>query len=146
MAEQQRIVFLTRGAKFALGLSWFVMAGLFVWLLLTTATVANLDKTDKIACQFLRADALIRSQQVDTTRASTLMAERNFIKDADAFLALFKAAEKKSKSPGGLILFESYIRAERALVTAQRDGTLQNVTLSQTLASIGQRLANQLHC
>ncbi len=140
------ITFLSRGAKVALLLSWLAMAGLFVWLLLTTATVKSLDKTDKIACQFLKADALIRNQQVDTTRASTLVAERDFIRDADAFLSLFAAAEKKSKSPGGLILFESYIRAERALVTSQRDGTLQNTALLKTLATIGNRLADQLHC
>ncbi len=141
-----QITFISRGAKVALILSWLAMAGLFVWLLFTSATVSSLDKTDKIACQFLRADALIRNQQVDTTRASTLVAERDFIRDADAFLSLFGAAEKKSKNPGGLVLFESYIRAERALVTSQRDGTLQNTTLLKTLASIGQKLANQLHC
>ncbi len=146
MTSDGSIVFMTRGAKIGLTVSWLAMVGLFVWLLFTSATVASLDKTDKIACQFLQADALIRQQQSKNTRASVLMAEQTFIKDADAFLSLFKEAEKKSKNPAGLILFESYIRAERSLVAAQRDGTVQNVALSQTLASIGQRLANQLHC
>ncbi len=146
MAEHQRIVFMTRGAKVGLITSWIMMAALFVWLMVTSATVANLNKTDSIACQFLNADAIIRQKQANNTKETTLESEKKYLRDADAFISLFKSAEKTSKTPGSLKLFEAYVRAERQLVASLRDGTLQNVVLTQTLADAGQRLANQLHC
>ncbi len=113
-----QITFISRGTKIALVLSWLAMAGLFVWLLTTSATVNSLHKTDSIACQFLKADAVIRQQQAQNTRSTTLDSE----------------------------LFEAYIRAERQLVASLRDGTVQNVALTKELAGIGQRLSRQLNC
>jgi hypothetical protein len=144
LSSDQRVI-LTRGATVGLVFSWAIMAGLAVWLWTTSASVSSLRKTDEIACAFLNADAATRVKQNETTRNTQLSAETVFIRDADKFLAVFAKVPAKKLTPA-VIIFRNYIRSERALVAAIRDGSATNLELSQQLAATGLRLADQLHC
>lgn len=138
-------VFVTRGALIGLVVSWAAIIFAFVWLAFTSATVDNLNKTDRIACQFLNADASTRLHQNEATRTNQLMAETTFLADSDRFLALFAKVPKNKLTPP-VIVFRNYVIAERALVRSIRDGSEENVQLSKRLADTGRRLADQLHC
>ncbi len=146
MTSGNPITVMTRSARVALVISWILLVGLGAWQLTNSASLANLHKTDKIACRFLSADASVRRQQAHNTKTTTVDAENSFIRDADAFLSLFKGANPKAKNAGAIRIFQDYVAAERALIVSIRDGTLQNVILSNKLASLGMTLADQLHC
>jgi hypothetical protein len=114
-----------------------------------SATVDNLQKTnhklfavDSIACNFILADARTRDKQSHNTRQATVASDQNFLREADKVLFLIE----KSKPTPGLIIFRDYIRAERNLVSTQRQGALANAILNDALADKARRLADQLHC
>jgi hypothetical protein len=136
--------------QISLVVSWLAIFAALLWTWNTAATVSSLNqavhrinKTDLISCQFLNADAATHLKQNQTTRANQLKAETFFIRDADLFLGLFASVKSHSRN---IRIFANYIRSERDLVISIRDGSAQNIVYSQQLATLGRRLANQLHC
>jgi hypothetical protein len=138
-------LYISPGAMVGVAVSWLAIVAAFIWIAVNSATVANLHKTDRIACQLLHADVTTRHHQASVTQDTTLVAESRFISDADAFLELFRKLPA-NKRTAGTGLFQSYVIAERDLVAAIRLGTARNVSLSQHLSRIGEKLADQLHC
>jgi hypothetical protein len=150
---ERRVVLVTRSMQVSLFVSWFAILAVLLWTWSTAATVASLNqavhrinKTDLISCQFLNADATTRLKQNKSTRINQLRAESFFIRDVDLFLALFSRVKSSGPNAAGIRTFTNYIRSERDLVISIRDGSAQNIVYSQQLATLGRRLANQLHC
>lgn len=118
----------------------------------TQSQVSKLDKTDRIACSFIIADATTRKKQA-TNSSLSLTVELRYITKTSALIALFntsqaKAAAKKQTAAqrSGSAVFEAYLRAQQTVWLTNTGAQRKNIGLTRDLASKATRLARELHC
>lgn len=125
-----------------------VLVTLGVSLYRQQRSISRLDRTDRIACQFITEDAKVRRQEARNTLDVSVVAERRFVGYGVRLVKLFGPSIRKAKPAqrGGLVTFRDYLQAQisqdRQLVAVQQ----KNVVLTQGLAAKGDQLAAQLHC
>ncbi len=109
--------------------------------------VARLDRTDRIACAVIRADAQTRVRQARNASNSQNAQER-YVDGIHRVIGLFghptnpQTAQQKAASK----TFEDYLRAQAAVYTVTLANTAKNIVLTRKLAEPDNRLASQLHC
>lgn len=107
--------------------------------------INRLDRTDKIACQFLTADANARFKQA-TNAGKTAAAQHTFIARTSRLRGLFAASAVKHHTQSASRPLLAYLDAQKDLASTSREQSLKNIALTRVLAGKGRALAAQLHC
>lgn len=105
-------------------------------------SIKTLDRTDKIACSFITADATVRKRQANNTSRNQIPAENKLIGQVGVLIGEFQTA-KNAKALAPII---AYLADQQGWLVAQVSTTNTNVRLTRELAAQGERLAFQLHC
>lgn len=121
----------------------FVLLGVFALNFLSQRnTNRRLDKTVKIACDFIQADGDTRRRQAKNSLQGQLIADRKLAENSGRLLPLLKKAEETTTGSGrsGLILFDSFIESSHDAAVARVKTTAANVAASQVLAAKADQL------
>lgn len=115
-------------------------------------SVAKLHATDKIACEFIVADATTRTNQA-TNSTTSLEAEKQYLARTLKVIALFdspaakKAAAKQTPAQrAGSNQFRDYLASGATVWSINIAAQEKNITLTQDLAATATTLAATLPC
>lgn len=110
--------------------------------------VDKLDRVDRIACQFLNADATVRSEQAQNSSESN-MVRGGYIDGIDQLIALVNkapATKRTKDQAAGQMVFLAYLKAQRDLTQNQQDTSAKNIALANGLVVTARKLARLLDC
>lgn len=116
-----------------------------VTLIRQDVAVGRLNRTDRIACQFLNQDAATRVHQA---RNALLTAGANdaFVAKIDRLTVLFRDAAARSSRPLATDPLIAYLAAQKQVSVTTSAQSRKNIALTLALAATADKLAKQLSC
>lgn len=126
----------------------FVLVALVVYTLAQqNFSISRLNKTDRIACAFIRADASTRRAQASNSERS-LIAERQYIKRTRKVIALFQVPQPKqtTQQRKGSNQFKAYLLSQMTVWIINTTVQKRNIQLTRSLSVKASELAGNLNC